>query len=108
MTILAGERSSEDTLAYWSGLPSRDESDGWRVTGSSSFHRLSNSSNMGVDVRWIDAATERHGFNSVHRGRTSFVLADGSVHGIGDDIHPDVYSALGTINGKEHVELAIR
>ncbi|NOY40456.1 MAG: DUF1559 domain-containing protein [Planctomycetes bacterium] len=49
------------------------------------------------------------GFNhlpmgSYHNGLTQFVLADGSVRPINDDIQFDVYQALATINGEEVVD----
>lgn len=38
-----------------------------------------------------------------HDGIAQFLLCDGSVHAVGEDIEKDIYRALGTMNQAEHV-----
>ncbi len=49
----------------------------------------------------INDSNKDRGFNSAHQGGAHFLIADGSVHFVSEEVDKIVYDALATINGRE-------
>jgi prepilin-type N-terminal cleavage/methylation domain-containing protein len=87
-TLMVGERSSNLSLASWTGaVPGADEA-AVLILGS-------------ADHPPNDPAAHEEDFWSHHDQGVNFVFADGSVHVIDNSITPWVYQALATRAGKE-------
>ncbi|MEX0725453.1 MAG: DUF1559 domain-containing protein [Planctomycetaceae bacterium] len=90
-TLIAGERRTNEPLGWystWVGRVAEGEEAFQRVTGA-------------LDHPPNDPAAHFDDFSSVHEGGAQFVLGDGHVQFISENIDKNVYRALGTIQGGE-------
>lgn len=87
-TLLIGEAGTKDSYVggVWMGVIS-DVHD--------------NMANVNNTTTWAINGTEGDAFNSVHTGGCHFLMGDGKVRFISENINRDLYSNLGTINGGE-------
>ncbi|WP_459558083.1 DUF1559 family PulG-like putative transporter [Lacunimicrobium album] len=70
---------------------------GYIYTNGSTFHPLN------VDKKTTVVATKYGAFRSQHKGGAQFVMADGSVHFLSENINFDLYQDLSTRDGGEVV-----
>lgn len=96
-TIMVGERSAAIFDSTWVGVVHGSAYPAWRVVGWAGEPPNNKP----------DSTVHFHGyaqFNSVHSGLTHFVLCDGSVQAVSDQVSPDTFKASGTVDGKEHLD----
>ena len=85
-TFFVGERSSKRAPSTWVGMVTGGEHAPARIVGVGTYRPNS-----------VEAPVEYfHNFSSYHPGGTHFLLGDGSVHMVSDDIDMDIYQALCT------------
>ena len=92
-TCLVGERKTRPDLGWWStwaGMVADGEETGQRILGS-------------MDHRPNHPATHFDDFSSHHVGGTQFLMADGHVRFMSENIDTALYQALGTLRGGEVV-----
>ncbi len=92
-TVFVGERKTKAVDGWWStwaGMVAGGEETGQRVLGS-------------VDHTPNHPATHFDDFSSPHVGGTQFLMADGHVRFMSENIDAALYQALGTIRGSEVV-----
>lgn len=95
-TIIVGERSGKVFDSTWTGVVNGTRYSGWRVVGWTG--EPPNNPPSGSSAHFHGFAQ----FNSMHIGGvTNFAFADGSTRSIFDRIDPQVFMALGTIQGEE-------
>ena len=90
-TFLAGERRTDAQLGWfttWVGRVAEGEEAFQRVLGS-------------LDHTPNDPAAHFDDYSSLHEGGTQFVLADGHVRFISENMNLFVYRAVGTVSGGE-------
>jgi len=95
-TFLVGERSSTLGYSTWVGVVPE---------GEEAMDRILGVCNVLPNSREQDELGEIDGFSSLHATGTIFLLADGSVHWVSEDIDLTVYQALATIAGEETFDL---
>jgi len=91
-TIMAGERCSRLGGSLWHGVIHEANMAEARILGV-------------ADHVPNDAVGHFEDFSSYHSGVTGFVMGDGSVRHLPDNMDLFVYRALATRNGKETVSL---
>jgi len=91
-TFLVGERSSALGYSTWVGVVPE---------GEEAMDRILGVCNVLPNSREQKKQGEIDGFSSFHTTGTIFLLADGSVHWVGENIDLTVYQALATIAGEE-------
>ena len=92
-TVLVGERKTRPELGWWStwaGMVAGGTEAGQRVLGS-------------MDHVPNDPSTHFDDFSSHHVGGTHFLMADGHVRFMSENIDKGLYQALGTLSGAEVV-----
>ncbi len=92
-TVFVGERKTNQTLGWWTtwaGMVAGGEETGQRVLGS-------------MDHRPNHPDTHFDDFSSHHVGGTQFLMGDGHVRFMSENIDTALYQALGTIKGGEVV-----
>ena len=92
-TIFIGERKTKPQSGWWSTWS------GMVPEGEEAFQRILGS----LDHVPNHPATHFDDFSSYHVGGTHFVLADGHVRFVSENIDSQLYRALGTIQGGETV-----
>lgn len=90
-TILVGERRTNEADGWYSTWP------GMVAQGAEAFQRILGS----ADHVPNDPAAHFDDFSSNHEGGALFVLGDGSVHFVSENIDHGVYTGLATISGGE-------
>jgi prepilin-type N-terminal cleavage/methylation domain-containing protein len=96
-TIMVGERSAEIFDSTWVGVVHGAMFPAWRVVGWTGEPP----NNKPTSIVHFHGYAQ---FNSVHSGLTHFVLCDGSVQSVSDQIEPDIFKACGTVDGREHLD----
>ena len=91
-TLLVGERSSELGYSTWVGVVPE---------GQESMDRILGVCNVLPNSVEQEQAGEIDGFSSFHTTGTIFLLADGSVHWVEENVDLNVYQAMATIAGEE-------
>ncbi len=89
-TFLAGERTTDLGYSTWVGAPAGDACAPGLVVGTAGYPPNS-------------AEDDAHNFSSNHPAGTHFLLGDGSVHLISEQIQESIYHALSTRDGGETV-----
>ncbi len=92
-TVFVGERktkATDDWWSTWAGMVAGGEEAGQRVLGS-------------MDHRPNHPASHFDDFSSPHVGGAQFLMADGHVRFVSENIDTALYKALGTIQGGEVV-----
>ena len=92
-TCLVGERKTRPELGWWTtwaGMVAGGQETGQRILGS-------------MDHRPNHPATHFDDFSSHHVGGTQFLMADGHVRFMSENIDTALYQALGTLRGGEVV-----
>ena len=92
-TVLVGERRTKETEDWWStwaGMVAGGEEAGQRILGS-------------MDHRPNHPAAHFDDFSSMHVGGAQFLMGDGHVRFVSENIDGTLYKALGTIRGGEVV-----
>ncbi len=90
-TLLIGERLTNEANGWYSTWP------GMVSEGEEAFQRILGS----ADHPPNDPAAHFDDFSSNHVGGAFFVLGDGSVHFVSENIDEDLYKSLATISGGE-------
>lgn len=93
-TIGIGERSGNIFESTWLGVVHGSQFPVWRVVGWTGEPP----NNPPISTVHFHGYAQ---FNSAHSGLTYFSFLDGSVRPITDTIDPEVFKAMGTINGGE-------
>ncbi|MBL8889527.1 MAG: DUF1559 domain-containing protein [Planctomycetaceae bacterium] len=93
-TIAVGERSGQVFNSSWIGVVHGSAFPAWRVLG---WTGEPPNNEPGSEVHFHGYAQ----FNSAHRDLTHFVMLDGSVQTIFDEVDPAVFQGMGTIQNKE-------
>ncbi|MBN2021990.1 MAG: DUF1559 domain-containing protein [Pirellulales bacterium] len=92
-TVFVGERAVKfDYYSTWVAAPPSDSHHGARVVGLAA-----------VPPNPQTVADYRHGFGSQHPRTTHFLSGDGAVRAVNDDVDPNVFRALATIDGGDTV-----
>ena len=92
-TFMLGERRTDGRQGWYSTWP------GMVAEGEEAFQRILGS----ADHVPNDPAAHFDDFSSHHEGGSQFLLGDGSVHFISENIDKGVYQSLATIQGNEVV-----
>lgn len=90
-TVMVGERLTDETQGWFSTWP------GMVAEGEEAFQRILGS----ADHPPNDPAAHFDDFSSNHTGGALFVLGDGSVHFISENIDEDLYKSLATTSQGE-------
>lgn len=93
-TFMVGERKTDEALGWFSTWPGRV------AEGQEAFQRILGSSDHPPN----DPDSHFDDFSSQHTGGAQFLIADGSVHFISENIDEGVYKARATLGGREVVE----
>lgn len=93
-TLVIGERSGKVFDSTWLGVVHGSQYPVWRLVGWTGEPPNNPPTS---DVHFHGYAQ----FNSAHSGLTNFAFLDGGVRVITDHVDPEVFKAMGTINGGE-------
>lgn len=93
-TIAIGERSGQVFNSSWVGVVHGSAYPAWRVLG---WTGEPPNNKPGSEVHFHGYAQ----FNSGHHALTHFVMLDGSVQTLFDEIDPSVFQGMGTIHNRE-------